>query len=1133
MLNRILLTFAIHKITRQADMILSVRFKISPFYIFLFLTTLTCNSLFAQFYNGTQMSFGKNRVQYTNFEWTFYQFKRFDAYFYKGGKELAEFTGRTADAEIDDIEKLFDYNTDGRLQFMIFNKLSDLKQSNIGLDADYQLSNTGGYTKIVGNKMLIYFDGDHNHLRQQIRGGIARVLFEQLMYGGSVKDRLQSSLLLNIPDWYSNGLTAWVATGWTVDDENRMRDGILSGRYKKLSKVATEDADFAGKSMWNYINETYGAAAVANMLYMTRLNRNIESGFNFVIGSSLKEVTKAWLIYYEKRYANNDAGRQQPQGKPLKIKTRPGRIVNQFKISPDGNKAAFVTNELGKYRVYVYDLKSGKKKRISKGGYKSIVQKVDDSFPLLAWQPSGKALTMIKEKKGNLWLEYYNTKSRKTDRSKLMYFEKVHDFSYSDDGQSIVMSATQKGQSDIFVWNVRARASTQITKDLYDDVQPRFTNGSSKIIFASNRVNDTISAGSFYQDAQKKKDLFLYDYASQSEILARITNTPNVDEYQPMEADSGRYAYIGDANGIRNRYIATVDSTISFVDTVEHYRFIVRNFMQTNYARNVLQHDVNYRKHKYGEQFLNNGKYILVVNPLPASEMSSANEIIQLNNTASSEKPKTKTLAEMLNIKSSEEKKDAAPDSPDSGKVDINNFVFQSEFKKKKVIENQEVLQTDTSNKSNEAFKSGISEAITNVFKSAETSVASTDSAPYRLPKQRNYDLAFGTKYFVAQLDNSLLNATYQAYTGGAVYFDPGLNGLFVVGINDLMDDYKLIGGFRLSGNLNSNEYYASYENLKKRWDKTISFYRQAREDYIGNAAIKIHTHEVQYKLKFPFNDISSIRGVLGIRSDRGVVLSTDYPTLIYPNDYLYWATAKLQYVFDNTISTGVNLMRGARYKIFAEAFHQVDEKNTLLAVFGADVRTYTRVSRQIIWANRFAASTSVGDLKLIYYLGSTDNAIAPSDNFDETIRVDQNQNYAFQAVATNMRGFKQNIRNGNSFALINSELRVPIFTYLSQAPIRSDFIRNFMIVPFVDIGTAWTSYSPYSKDNNLNLDIIVSGPLTITVNKNTDPIVAGYGFGLRSRLLGYYMRADWGWSYADGEYSKKSLFNFSLSLDF
>src|SRR5437870_2298197 len=78
----------------------------------------------AQFYNGYQMTFGKNRVQYEQRFWSFYKWRNFDTYFYLGGQELAVFTGRSADADVDEIEKLLDYKLDGRIQFIIFNKLS-------------------------------------------------------------------------------------------------------------------------------------------------------------------------------------------------------------------------------------------------------------------------------------------------------------------------------------------------------------------------------------------------------------------------------------------------------------------------------------------------------------------------------------------------------------------------------------------------------------------------------------------------------------------------------------------------------------------------------------------------------------------------------------------------------------------------------------------------------------------------------------------------------------------------------------------------------------------------------------------------------------------------------------------------
>ncbi|MFM8758901.1 MAG: hypothetical protein ACKODS_05070, partial [Methylophilaceae bacterium] len=125
----------------------------------------------AQFTRGVQMNFGKNRVQYNDFLWTFYRFRNFDTYYYLGGQELAMYVGRTADSEIADIEKLLDYRINGRFQFMVFNRLSDLKQSNIGLESEDQIAKTGGLTRIVGNKVLIYFDGDYRHLQEQVRAG--------------------------------------------------------------------------------------------------------------------------------------------------------------------------------------------------------------------------------------------------------------------------------------------------------------------------------------------------------------------------------------------------------------------------------------------------------------------------------------------------------------------------------------------------------------------------------------------------------------------------------------------------------------------------------------------------------------------------------------------------------------------------------------------------------------------------------------------------------------------------------------------------------------------------------------------------------------------------------------------------
>jgi hypothetical protein len=106
------------------------------------------------------------------------------------------------------------------------------------------------------------------------------------------------------------------------------------------------------------------------------------------------------------------------------------------------------------------------------------------------------------------------------------------------------------------------------------------------------------------------------------------------------------------------------------------------------------------------------------------------------------------------------------------------------------------------------------------------------------------------------------------------------------------------------------------------------------------------------------------------------------------------------------------------------------------------------------------------------------------------------------------------------------------VFRYFFNRPIRSDFINNFQIVAFGDIGTAWTGSSPWSEDNQLFTSYYYRKPLFIKVEMIKDPIVEGFGFGARTRLFGYFLRADLAWGVEDGVV-RKPIFYFSLSLDF
>jgi hypothetical protein len=1075
--------------------------------------------LSAQFYNGYQMEFGKNRIQYDdNRFWSFMKFPSFDTYFYVGGLEIATYTGRTAGEDLKKIEQLLDYKLDGRIQFIIYNKLSEAKQTNIGLETEESVTNNiGGVTRIVGDKVFLYFNGNHEDLRRQIRAGIARVLIDQIMFGGDLKDRIQNSALLTLPDWYIQGLVSYISREWDAEVDNRVRDGVVNKRYLKFNRLTGSDALYAGHAFWKYIVDTYTSNSVSNLLYMTRINRNVESGFSYVLGVSIKELSSNFNEWLKSRYADSDNGRTKTPGDPVVRRPKSGRVYNQLHISPDGRYAVHVVNDLGRYRIMLTDLVRHRKRCILRSGYRSFARETDESFPVLAWHPTGKLVSYIRERKGLLWMGTYTLETKKKREEKLFNFEKVLDYAYSDDGAVIVLSGVQKGQSDIFVFNLRTRTYEQITKDPYDDLQPRFIRNSSAIVFASNRVNDTLSLDMKRAlPSGNNLDVFYYDYKGKAGVLRRITNTPGAREYQPMAYDSAAIAYLSDENGIVNRYAATIDSALSYVDTVEHYRMIIRTYPQTDRARSVLWQDVNSRMSHVGEIVYEKGRPRLSVlrKPDTRTDLSALPPgLFRLEKNVSGPIPAQAVITPATVRPVGD---DAPSAVTDSNAVDIDNYEFQSDFPEQASARKKQDKPQPAA---------GPSFALTPAFS------ASSDTSSFQLPKQRNYETAFSSSYFVSQLDNSLLNQTYQLFTGGAVYYNPGLNGFFKLGIRDVLEDYRISGGFKLSGDLNSNEYFLNYENLKKRLDKQLTFYRQAiLFDYDPFYGAKLHSHEARGYLKWPFNDVSSIRGSLAYRNDRFVYLATDNFTLRYPNEYLHWGSTRAEYVYDNTIPVGVNLYNGTRLKFFGEFYRQIDAKSSGLAVLGGDVRYYKRIHREIIWANRIAAGTSFGKEKLIFYLGSTDNWISP--NFNYSTPIDFSQNYYFQALATNLRGFNQNIRNGNSFTVINSELRIPLFRYLFNRPIKSDFVRNFQVIGFGDIGTAWTGPDPYASDSPLNNETIVSQPFVVTLTKQKDPVVGGYGFGLRSRLLGYFLRADWAWGVEDRVVQDR-MFYFSLGLDF
>lgn len=1088
-----------------------------------FFFLLVCiKTTYAQFYYGSQLEFGKNRMQYQSFNWTYFDFERFRVYLYEGGQEIARYAAVSMNRQLPVMEKRLDFQLDDKVDVIVYNNQNDFKQSNIGL-ATEETGNIGGVTRIIGDKIFIYFNGSHADLDRQIRAALAELMIDQMMYGGRTRDIVRNSTLLTLPDWFKSGLVAYISEGWNSSIDNRVMDAIQNDRFLKFNRLTGKDATLAGHAMWYHIASEFGEAVIPNLLYMTKVSRNPNNAFVYVLGVSVQNMTVEFTDKFAKRYFDyRDSTRKNPVNESVLKKQKKTRHYYQLKVSPDGQKIIYATTEMGQHKVWINTIGEKKSKKLLKL-YPKLERLEDNSYPLLGWHPNNSIIAMIYEKKNILKLHTYDDESKETVKRPITGFEKINSFAFSHDGKRLVMSAVKKGkgQSDIFIYTLNSGGIEQITNDSWDDNNPVFVDNSKGILFESNRVHDTIKANEdakLYFNFSKNNDVFFYNVASKSTLLYRVTNTPDVNEVQPQEYSKGVISYLSEANGVYNRFVGVQDSSIAFVDTTEHYRYFYNSKPITNYQRNIQEHQVNTRFTTFAEIITDNNKEKLLVTSLtpPAT--------VQQKRLHKTWFKATQRLSiadpDRINIVNPVRKDvDVTPQKTDTTSkknegIDFENYNINGERKKDPPKSNTPATSTSPSLANN----------------NPQTEARPGDELHF--PIQQNYYTSFRTDQVVSQLDNSFLGTNYQRFTGGGspVYLNPGLNVLFKIGLSDLFEDKRIVAGFRISGTLD-NEYLLSWENRIRKIDKQLVLHRQSFLKVNGYAGVsKIQTHDARYSWKIPFNEVSATRISLMYRNDRTVFASVGDVSLATPNVYDNYGGAKIEYIFDNTRKRGLNLYNGTRFKVWCEYWRQIKEEQHDLLTFGFDVRNYKKIHRDLIWANRLAGASSLGSDRLIYYMGGVDNWLNPQ--FDRSINIVNPEQYQFQTLATNMRGFKQNTRNGNNFVVLNSELRWPIFKYLLNRPIRSDFIQNFQIIGFGDVGMAWYGVNPYSDENVLNKNVYPGNPVTLTIYNQKEPIIGGYGFGLRSRLLGYFIRVDFAWG-VDDKKVQKGMTYLSLTTDF
>ena len=1065
---------------------------------FFFITVFLFGVLFSTQNVSGQAStetFGQNQMQYKNFRWKYYDSTHFRVFFYRPSEKLAEHILDQSENELNKITQKMGSSLPRKLNLILYNSYNDYIQTNVGVNRTTDLNDAdGGRLKVSGNNLPIYFTGNHNDLMKQVNQGVANVIKDNLLFGKNIKEVVKNAIKMNLPEWFTNGYVQHLSNEWTPELETDVQSFLSVDTNFNFRKTAQQNQLLIGHSFWNFVEQQYGTKKVAKLLYNSRFRKNVNSAIQQALFKEADTIYKEYYDYYTANTPLIESDTVYGRKTITTVKTKFEGQYSQFHLSPNGQQLAYVVKRDGEWKIVLQETDLGDSKVLVSGGYKNLDEVNDPNYPLITWSPSGKQLATIFSLKNNTLVRLYNSKGMPKQNKILTQrkMERVTGVSFTNNDYRLILSGIKKGKSDIFSYDFRRNRLTNLTNDDFDDHSPSYVSSGDKmgVLFLSNRKDTVLNPEALKSKEFFNKDFNIYYFNQKNRAtLRKVTETSNPIS-SPIQYGLEMFSYIEKIKGKLVRRKIKVEDIVGGSVKFDEIQTQSLPF-------NVLKHHYIPKQESLVEVIKTKGKYYVFNTPVKDLEVYDAanNDTALINRISVIENVDTR-------------KKSASYITPYE-EVDTNSALY-------------------------------------NLFTQGEYVRNDENGNLVRLPKKRKkkkYVATFNPKTLSTSLDNTLLFTRYQniSYNQSGFQF-PNLNGFVSFELIDILEDHRITGGIRIPTTFDGNSYFLQYANYKKRLDwKLTYFHQQSRQTYGPNEAPdslfigtnflgKVGTEYFESSFSYPFNRANSVRLLLGLRYDRVRYLVSSRPLLDFPNRSEYWSFMRGEYVFDNTINPLINIRKGSRAKLFAEYQYRISAPSTGFYQVGFDVRNYFPIYKNCILASRVATGLSDGSAKLLYYLGGVDNTLVQSPDPGST--PNNIGDYAFQTLATNLRGYKQQAFNGSSYALINEEIRLPIYNTFFNRPIKSAFLRNFQLVTFVDLGVAWRGFLPIEKNVSPDFNTINGNATVAAEFINEQEIMGlGYGVGARSKLFGYFLRFDVGWNIDQA--NRKPQYHISMATDF
>ncbi len=1019
--------------------------------IFSFLV-LFCLPLFAQF--------GKNKVQYENFEIYTFSTTHFDIYFENGSDFLAEFTALESERFYQIFKQYLQYELDERIPILVYNSPNEFLQTNVieeSLPEGVQ-----GFTEAFKSRVVLPFNGSYNDYRHVLHHELTHAIFHYYLFGGKIQNLINKRRFIQLPSWFEEGLPEFVSTFWDTEADMIIRDAQIHNYLPPIDYLDGYFAYKGGQSVYYYIYKKYGKEKIGELLRSVKSVNTANQLFKKVFGLEIEEFNEDWSKWVKTIYWRELSKREEADNfaKTFTDHTKDKSYFNIMPtLSPNGEYIAYISDMNDYPGLFIQSTAKKKDKWcLVKSGQKGSLESFHSFETRLSWANQSLWLAFVTQDKNYDVIVVYDAKKRKEIKRIELEMDGISSPSFSPDDQKIVFTGFKNGLQDIYLYNLATEELTPITEDAYTQKDPVISPDGQWVAFASDRPVNADHPDAVYQNrlGYHFQNIFCMDLETRQWIA--VTKDSVLNETPAWSGDGKKLAYISDLNGIANIYIYDMAASKS-----EAITNILSGCKHISWAQ---------KSDKIAFcSFIKGGWDIFILN----NPLQRQGKYPQLSPTLFRETNEIYGFYQQF--------------------TEFTYGKSISMFSKTRANPRQLVFKFENQN-----YALGPVQPPD----TANIAVTPQDSMPLAHPSKTQDDTLthprdslgrplIGDEYIEKVQTDIQKSLPYQTtfspdIVTGNFYYDTyyGMGGQAVFAFSDVLGNHRIIIYSDLYYSFENSNIQAYYSYLAKKWDFGVNVfhfkydYQLTYTDIYSSKQVGIQAY-----LAYPFNKYTRFESslssfALNVRK----YLYDPYYNLIYPVDRedMHINIFQTRYIFDNILWGYTGPSNGWRYYLSYEQAIPLRPQDISFQRMTFDYRKYFNFRREYTLAVRFAGGKSFGANKPQFYLGGTENWL----NYErrEYSTWDMQETYMSELFLP-MRGHPFYARKGEVGALCNLEFRFRFIDYLIfNWPAKFGFMA-ITGVTFLDMGAAWDQWRDFK--------LLQSGHLS-------SPIAA-YGYGIRLNI--------------------------------